>query len=609
MKIQGVFKGLTNANGLKIKIKISGNTFKSTSKIKANKFSLKIPNLNTDLLSKKPLEVVVVDNNGDKANFRHKDKRFDLDPQTQYFEFEINSNRKKAKVKLRPRLTNIAVLATEASADIESVGAEDVNPPLSVQLKRYGQEDYEQARLYRQAGRNKPKKDPEQYILTGPSVPQEWRDDVLELHTILNSVIGGYDNYVLASYDKEDDNSAIFEKLELLGYWYNNNGEKISPTIDKLLEDQSCLSGFFRENDASDSLKEYAFCNESTDNNIGWNWHTPINKYKYMRHYAHEYFHLYQKAHQLSTETGQYRQEIDPLGMPYWWAEGTAEIVPYWLMRDHFDDLSLTKELGLNYSDIALERNDDWDHAIGSGGGWPEKLYKETKRLIQEGSISSDSLKNCEYIGSAKGSSCNIMTMASYLMWITSPQVVLVDIPEDMWNLGFTGAFEKHAGMTMPQFYDELYEHFMIEDLESGPPDNFFMGPDALTEMVDFWSINSGSTLSQANSYSEDNLLAGKENIETMPDRFDFLTNYGQSEIVQATNKADVFTLEQGDGYKIIDDFDLAEDAIKFCGCPSTQLTTYSGDTYISKFYDLKAIVKDIDSSDLTMSGDLIVGV
>ena len=278
-------------------------------------------------------------------------------------------------------------------------------------------------------------------------------------------------------------------------------------------------------------------------------------------------------------------------------------------MRDHFDDLSLTKELGLNYSDIALERNDDWDHAIGSGGGWPEKLYKETKRLIQEGSISSDSLKNCEYIGSAKGSSCNIMTMASYLMWITSPQVVLVDIPEDMWDLGFSGAFEKHVGMTMPKFYDELYEHLMIEDLEAGPPDNFFMGPDALTEMVDFWSINSGSSLSQTNSYSEDNLLAGNENIETMPDRFDFLTNYGQSEIVQATNKADVFTLEQGDGYKIIDDFDLAEDAIKFCGCPSTQLTTYSGDTYISKFYDLKAIVKDIDSSDLTMSGDLIIGV
>ena len=81
--------------------------------------------------------------------------------------------------------------------------------------------------------------------------------------------------------------------------------------------------------------------------------------------------------------------------------------------------------------------------------------------------------------------------MNAYIAYLTSYQTPLVDLSEDMWELGFDGSFEKHVGMTKEEFYDS-YNAFMREgDLDDPPPDEFFPTK-PLSELVDFWAIDSG---------------------------------------------------------------------------------------------------------------------
>ena len=70
----------------------------------------------------------------------------------------------------------------------------------------------------------------------------------------------------------------------------------------------------------------------------------------------------------------------------------------------------------------------------------------------------------------------------------TGFQIVLVKLFEDMYHIGFDGSFQKHVGISKEEFY-EKYNDF-IKNSEDVPPEGFF--PDnPLTELVDFWSIDS----------------------------------------------------------------------------------------------------------------------
>ena len=78
-----------------------------------------------------------------------------------------------------------------------------------------------------------------------------------------------------------------------------------------------------------------------------------------------------------------------------------------------------------------------------------------------------------------------------YLAYITSFQTLWVDLLEDMWELGFDGSFQKHVGMTKKEFY-EKYNTFVKK---GGPDEPSAPGssPDKqLSELADFWAINSG---------------------------------------------------------------------------------------------------------------------
>ena len=110
MKLKGIFKGFSNATGLQLEIKSGdgiNNLFNaSKTHIKGKKFKFAIPQFSNSKSSKETLEITLRDVNGSAANFQSNGRSFDLDPNTQSFDFKVNTKKKKAKIKLKPSISS-----------------------------------------------------------------------------------------------------------------------------------------------------------------------------------------------------------------------------------------------------------------------------------------------------------------------------------------------------------------------------------------------------------------------------------------------------------------------------------------------------------------------
>ena len=145
------------------------------------------------------------------------------------------------------------------------------------------------------------------------------------------------------------------------------------------------------------------------------------------------------------------------------------------------------------------------------------------------------------------------------------------------------------------------------------PPENFFLTPEPLSEVVDFWSIDSGIPDNSPSSRMPSTASSGSiqfDSIDGSYSYFPFDDIIGNEPITKVKGKKhpDNFDIASGNGYYVIKKFDPSQDQITFCGCPATKLDSYSGDTYISKGFDLKAIVKGVEADELMITGNKIVG-
>ena len=265
---------------------------------------------------------------------------------------------------------------------------------------------------------------------------------------------------------------------------------------------------------------------------------------------------------------------------------------------------------------------------MGGGAGWPDISFGLMKQALLGVADSNSYLADCDYADSREENyetsvGCDVHIMASYLMYITSPQIALVDIMEDQWTLGFEGSFAKHVGLSLDQFYVEFNNFMKQGKVETGvpsewegspnmlPPKNFFLTPETLSEAVDFWSIDSGlpdNNASKRQLPAASSSLFQSDPIVNSFFPFDEIIADEPITKVKGTKHSDNFDIESGLGYKVIRKFDPSKDQITFCGCPATKLDSYSGDTYISKGVDLEAIVKGVEADELMITGNKIVG-
>ena len=85
---------------------------------------------------------------------------------------------------------------------------------------------------------------------------------------------------------------------------------------------------------------------------------------------------------------------------------------------------------------------------------------------------------------------CNATFMAAaYLGYITSYKTVWIDIPQDYYDLGFWGSFEKHVGMNKQEFYDSYNQFLRTGDPDDEPPEGWAPPENYISEHADFLKI------------------------------------------------------------------------------------------------------------------------
>jgi hypothetical protein len=362
--------------------------------------------------------------------------------------------------------------------------------------------------VFRDIGMNVPKSDPEHCYLFSAEIPDDLRRYHADVHQKLIDYVGGYDRYVHIIYEVEGDNSEALEALNQFDYFYDNNGQRVDPSIDLVYDRRSCLGGGSREN-KWDGYNDFSFCNQPNPlTDPEWDWdreHFGLDVFMYniVQGWVHEYYHHVQGAHTLERTLGMPADCCggrNHTGSPAWFVEGQALVLPTLFLRDVFDDLQITKDLGLEGAcagDPRLNGN-------GPGPGQPlrervswqmncnmTQKFESTSRAIRGEGDDHDECTGFSELDELRETwvCLNHMEILNfYLAYLTSFETLFISLHEDVWALGFEGALDKHFGLTK----DELYEQFnqFMRDNPT-PPEDFFP-TERLDELVDFWGIESG---------------------------------------------------------------------------------------------------------------------
>ncbi len=352
-------------------------------------------------------------------------------------------------------------------------------------------------------GQNAPKLDPEHHVLIGSpdKLPPFFEQDYKQIIGWLIEMGLGYDRFIHVVYDVEDNNDQLLNKLQQLGFVL---GGDVIRDINDLYDERSCLTDrpvVFEMNRGN----TWNFCNQPnpyTDPEMENDREFYGDAYYYSRiahGQVHEYFHHYQTAHVLDGFMG---ASTDCCGIsnaievPNFWVEGGAIVFPDLFLWERFDELNYSKRNGIKRGSGELGEPEQNKPAICKDryhffcDRSRSRYRHEKERIQQEGG-------EC-YLGSRSGADiydytirepqCDVAMAAYYLAYITSFQVMWVDIARDMWALGFPASFEKHVGMNINEFA-ESYSDFMNKGSAEDPPPTGFFPTAPLSELVDFWEL------------------------------------------------------------------------------------------------------------------------
>ena len=372
------------------------------------------------------------------------------------------------------------------------------------------------ADYWRCTKRNIPTLTPEIHLLIGdsPKIPEEYETDYRQLLNWFVDMGLGYDRYVHIVYELDGNNEESLRTLAQLGYTLNSccgGGGPVSE-IKHVHDQRSCLTGFSAYG-FHDMKREYAFCiqpNPLTD--PVWEFDRSINPdqywYNVLHGLIHEYFHHYQRAHTIDRAMGMSGDCCglhNPVEVPPFWSEGAAIVFPDMFLWEKFYELDYTKRNNFKRGDAECGTGTALCHGLSHDGSSApmvcqgfdtylcDKLvgvYKNVKQGIQEngGQCYLGSRDGVGLDGVVRQPQCDWAMSAYYLAYYASHQIMWVDIPRDMWAMGFPAAFQKHVGLTVDEFA-ESYSNFMNSGSPDDPPPEGFFTEKPLSELVDFWSL------------------------------------------------------------------------------------------------------------------------
>ena len=362
------------------------------------------------------------------------------------------------------------------------------------------------AEVLKRLGMNVPKTDPQHCYLFSAEISDDLRRYHTDVHENLIAYVGGYDRYVHITYEVDGDNTEALAALDKFEYFYDNNGQQVEPSIDFVSDRRSCLSGFARGNQY-DGYNEFSFCNQPnplTDPMWEWdrkNFGSDVMMYNIINGWVHEYYHHVQKAHTLGRSLGMPADccgGMNHTGSPAWFVEGQAQVFPTLFLREVFDDLKITKDLGLEGAcagDPQLAGNGP-DQPLWERVAWQtncnmtQKFESASKAIrgVAEDWDKCSGFSALEEMRETWTCAGHMEILNFYLAYLTSLETLFIDLHQDVWALGFDGALELHYGLTKEELYAN-FNQFMIDS--PSPPEGFFP-TQPLTDLVDFWSIESG---------------------------------------------------------------------------------------------------------------------
>ncbi len=351
---------------------------------------------------------------------------------------------------------------------------------------------------------NIPNTNPEFYILMSNSeaIPERTLEDYYQILDWLIEMGLGYDRFVHILYELEGDNSDALASLKNLALT-DNNGRPIT-TIGGVHDQRSCLSGFSSFGDHGSGKRNWSFCiqpNPYTDSYWENDKQTAGDGFPYhiLHGWIHEYFHHTQRAHTLDRELGTSGDccgLLNAVEAPPFWIEGAATVFPDMFLWEKFEQLNHSIRNGFERGEPGLKYRQIGSPVVCQGfvfylcdQGY-ELLKYEKQRIRDAGGVCYMGARDSSGIldGIKREPQCDWTLAAYYLAYYASHQIMFVDIPREMWSLGFPAAFEKHVGLTIDEFAMK-YSEFMNSGNPNDPPPEGFFPNQPLSELVDFWSL------------------------------------------------------------------------------------------------------------------------
>ena len=313
--------------------------------------------------------------------------------------------------------------------------------------------------------------DVNQEFIGGLNLDPGYKERFVEVQNSLNSVLGGYQRYIYLAYDPngtEEDAKPLFERLTEVKFPGDTNSSNYVKnwTIEDLDKYKTCLGGADAGKRKTSTTDPYSICLESLKKIYAYSREpgppTVKNYAQLAIHYAHEYFHHYQKVHALDRGLDLQEDRDNPettVQAPRWWIEGAAVTFSNAWYQSNWESLSFLKgQVVMHYgSEFNLANANNGDLATAN-------RYKEIKQMVRGelpenkmrgGLCSSDWSMSVVEENAIQPSGCDASLMAvAYMAHLTSWKTVWIDIPQDYYDLGFWGSFEKHIGMTNQEFYD-----------------------------------------------------------------------------------------------------------------------------------------------------------
>ncbi len=330
-------------------------------------------------------------------------------------------------------------------------------------------------------GFNVPSESHKQEFVGSIDIPIDIKDRFFEILDAITSVLGSYPNFVYVAYNRngtEADARPVFDRLSAIDFSLDEF------TIAELQRKATCLGGSNAGEPRTVTTEPYSVCIQHLAFIQNPFDHPPQETKAHpdrilgrrVLNYAHEYFHHYERAHALDrglNYQGDLENPQTTVDAPPWWTEGAAVAFQNAWYKANWSTLSFFE--GKKWEDVKVSIMFSDDPGV----------YKEFRRGIMDApgrkrEGCTPNFKMGPYTDrydterAPDADPCRAFMLAvPYIASLTSYKTVLIDIPQDYYDLGFWGAFEKHVGMNKQEFYDNFNAFLRSGNPEDEPPEGW----------------------------------------------------------------------------------------------------------------------------------------